>query len=258
MTHGKKYGNSRKRLYKHRKFRLQIDANGEPSCWTVIYRQPYKDRPAENVKELACNCWLKEYRVSPHTLDVLQWRIARKQYEEHPKHIFPMTQIELFNKFKEEHKEVNISINTFVQQKPWFSRHIIVRDTRCCRYHVEFELYYDTFLDFGKTLWPSSPPPSTFCAFISEILCKREGDELFYQNKFVGGKKCDCCGNLSLFHSKCPIDMNDQSFYNIIVNWKRYEYINNTTPHSSNVISKRIDLKVDQICVIDVLKKFEE
>jgi hypothetical protein len=52
--------------------------------------------------------------------------------------------------------------------------------------------------------------------------------------------------------------MNDQSFSNITNNWKRYEYISNTAPHSSNVISKRIDLKVDKICVIDFLKKFEE
>jgi hypothetical protein len=96
-----------------------------------------------------------------------------------------MTQIELFNKFKEEHKEVKISINTFVQQKPWFVRPIIVCDTCCCHYHVEFELYYDTFLDFGKTLWPSSPPPSTFCAFISEILCEREGDDLFYKKNVL-------------------------------------------------------------------------
>jgi hypothetical protein len=123
---------------------------------------------------------------------------------------------------------------------------------------VEFELYYDSFIYFGKTLWPSSPPPSTFHAFIYEILCEREGDELFYQKKCVGGKKCDPCGNLSFFHSKYHIYMNDQSFSNIIVNWKRYEYINNTTPHSSYVISKRIDLKVDKICVIDFLKKFEE
>jgi hypothetical protein len=123
---------------------------------------------------------------------------------------------------------------------------------------VEFELYYNTFLDFGKHLWPSSPPPSTFRFFISEILCEREGDELFYQKKSVGGKKCDHCGNLCLFHSKYPIDMNDQSFSNIIDNWKRYEYIKSTTPHSSNVISKRIDLKIDKICVIYFLKKLEE
>jgi hypothetical protein len=50
---------------------------------------------------------------------------------------------------------------------------------------VEFELYYNTFLDCGKTLWPSSPPPSTFRAFISEILCERESDELFYQKKVL-------------------------------------------------------------------------
>jgi hypothetical protein len=91
-----------------------------------------------------------------------------------------MTKIELFNKFKGEHKEVKISINTFAQQIPWFVRPIIVRDTCCCRYHVEFELYYETFLDFGKTLWPSSPPLSVFHAFISKILCEREGYELFY------------------------------------------------------------------------------
>jgi hypothetical protein len=68
----KMMGTSRKKLYKHRKFQLQIDANDELSCWTVISRQPYKDRLAENVKELACKCWLTESCVSPHTRDALQ------------------------------------------------------------------------------------------------------------------------------------------------------------------------------------------
>jgi hypothetical protein len=145
-----------------------------------------------------------------------------------------------------------------VQQKTWFIRPIIVHDLCCFHYQVEFELYYDNFLDFGKTLWPGSPPPSTFRVFVSEILCERENDDLFYKKICVCGKKCDCCGNLRLFHLKYHIDINDKSFSNIRVNWKRYEYMNNTTPHSSNVISKRIDLKVDKICVIDFLKKFEE
>jgi hypothetical protein len=61
-----------------------------------------------------------------------------------------MTKIELFNKFKQEHKKVKISINTFVQLKPWFVRPIIFHDTCCCCYHVEFELYYNNFLYFGK------------------------------------------------------------------------------------------------------------
>jgi hypothetical protein len=50
---------------------------------------------------------------------------------------------------------------------------------------VEFELYYNNFLDFDKRLWPSSPPPSTLCSFIFEILCEREGDELFYQKNML-------------------------------------------------------------------------
>jgi hypothetical protein len=61
-----------------------------------------------------------------------------------------------------------------------------------------------------------------------------------------------------LFHSKYPTDMNDQSFSNITVNWKRCKYISIMAPHSLNVISKRIDLKVDKIYVIYFLKKLEE
>ena len=51
-------GTSRKTLYKHTKFRLQIDANDELACWTIISRQPYKDKLAENIKESSRNCWL--------------------------------------------------------------------------------------------------------------------------------------------------------------------------------------------------------
>ena len=154
-----------------------------------------------------------------------------------------ITQIELFNKFKEEYNGINMSINTFVQQKPWYVKPIIVSDTCCCHYHVDFELYYDTFIDFGKTFWENSPPPSTIHDFISKILCEREGDELFYQKKCVGGKKCDDCGNMTLFHCKYPIDMNDQPLSNITINWKRYEYINaHIATSSSNVIYGRIDL----------------
>ena len=97
------------------------------------------------------------------------------------------TQIELFNKFKEENHKIHVSLSAFGQQKPWYVKPIPVRDTCCCRYHVEFELYYDTFLDFGRTLWKDSPPPSTIRDFISQILCERESDELFYKKKCVGG-----------------------------------------------------------------------
>ena len=80
-------------------------------------------------------------------------------------------------------------MSAFVQQKPWYVNHITVRDTCCCHDHVEFQLYYDTFLNFGRKFWKDSPPPSTINDFISQILCGRESHELLYQKKCVGGKK---------------------------------------------------------------------
>ena len=76
-----------------------------------------------------------------------------------------------------------------MQQKPWYVKPITVRDTCCCHYQVEFQLYYDTFLNFGKFFWKNSPPPSAIHDFISQIICARENHELFYQKKCVGGKK---------------------------------------------------------------------
>ena len=121
-----------------------------------------------------------------------------------------MSQIKLFNKFKDEQSELNLSINTFVQHNPWYVRPITIHDTCFCRYHVEFELYYDTFLRFGKTFWMNSPP-SIIRAFISEIRRERDSHEIFYNKRCVDGKKCDNCGTLALFHHKYPIDINDQS-----------------------------------------------
>ena len=75
---------------------------------------------------------------------------------------------------------------------------------------MKFQLYYDTFLNFGKTFWKYSPLPSTIHDFISQILCERESDKQFYKKKCVGGKKCDDCGNLTKFQNKYRTDINDQ------------------------------------------------
>ena len=64
----------------------------------------------------------------------------------------------------------------------------------------------------------------------------------------------------SLFHHKYPIDINDQSLSNIIVDWKRYEYVtySHNSTSSSNALLKRIDLQEDKISVTEFLKKFEK
>ena len=84
-----------------------------------------------------------------------------------------MTQIELFNKFKEEHNGVNMSTSTFVQPKPWYVKPTIVCET-CCHYHVDFELYYDTFIEFGKTFLENSPPPSTIHDIYAKFYVKEK------------------------------------------------------------------------------------
>ena len=120
---------------------------------------------------------------------------------------------------------------------------------------MEFQLYYDTFLNFGRTFWKDSPPPSTIREFISQILCERESDELFYKKKSVGGKKCDDYGNLTKFQKKYHTDINDQSLSNMKVKWKRYEYIHTSIQGANSV--KRIELLEDEIFLIDFLRKFE-
>ena len=126
-----------------------------------------------------------------------------------------MTQVQLFNIFNEDHRGINMSITTFVQQKPWYVRPITIHDTCFFRYHVQFQLYYETFLEFGKIFWTNSPPPPTVCEFISQTLCERNHDEVFYNKKCVNGKHCHGCGNIVLFHNKYPID-NDQSLSNFL------------------------------------------
>ena len=90
---------------------------------------------------------------------------------------------------------------------------------------------------------------------ISQIICRREIHELFYQNKCVVGKKCDDCGNLIKFENKYYTDINDQSLSNMKVKWKRYEYIHTSIEGENSV--KRIELRGEEFFVIDFLRKFE-
>ena len=88
--------------------------------------------------------------VSSNTRDVLQQRTTPNQYELHEKHILAINQLELFNKFKEEHSEVNMSFTTFVQQNPWYVRPISVRDTSVVGIMWNLSYIMTLFLILGK------------------------------------------------------------------------------------------------------------
>ena len=111
------------------------------------------------------------------------------------------------------------------------------------------------FLEFGKKIWTNSPPPPTIRELISQTICERNHDEVFYNSKCVNGKHCHGCGNIVLFDNKYPIN-NDQTLSNVTIDWRRYEY-NNYSTSSIDAHSKRIELQEDQICVTYFIKKFE-
>ena len=144
---------SRRTLHKYTKFRVKIDENDEVACWALICREAYQDRMEEGTREKVIEYWDSHSRAIPDRKDVLRQRSGRGVYKEHCKHVMEMTGVALFEEFKESNPSVNVSFSMFSKLKPWYIRPNTIRDTCCCRYHVKFELYYDTFVDFCKKHW---------------------------------------------------------------------------------------------------------
>ena len=69
------------------------------------------------------------------------------------------------------------------------------RDTCCCRYHVQFQLLYDSFcrLHGYDGLVPVSPRD-----FIHTLLCAQEDGDSYHKMACVEGK-CAHCGSLAKF-----------------------------------------------------------
>ena len=117
-----------------------------------------------------------------------------------------MTGVALFEEFKESNPGVQISFTMFSKLKPWYIRSNTIRDTCCCRYHIEFQLYYDTFVDFCKKHWDGELAPHIGRDFISMILCNRNPENVFFNKRCVGGRRCHERDDLALFHRNIPID----------------------------------------------------
>ena len=73
----------------------------------------------------------------------------------------------------------------------------------------------------------------------------------------VGGRRCHECGDLALFHRNFLIGPTHPGLSDIIVKWKRYEYVSMIPSSSSHVPSKRIDLLEDDILISDFMDKFQ-
>ena len=96
----------------------------------------------------------------------------------------------------------------------WYVRPIIVCDTCFCHYHEEFELYYDTLLEFGKTNWLNSHLHPQYANSNLKFYVREITMNYFTIRNVPMGKHYDRCANIGLFHNKYPIDK-DQSLSNV-------------------------------------------
>ena len=132
-------GQNRGVTHKYTKFRVNIDENNEVACWDLIYKEAYKERMEEGIREKVIEYWDNHSRAIPDQKHVLRQCSTKGVYKEHCKHVMEMKGVSLFEEFKESNPDVQISFTMFNKLKPWYIMLNTIRDTCCCRYHVEFQ-----------------------------------------------------------------------------------------------------------------------
>lgn len=78
--------------------------------------------------------------------DVLKHLGGSRVHEPHIKHYLDMTQTQIYEMFKDSHPELSLGERYFETCKPWYVRINTIYNTCCCRYHIVFDYYYNTFL----------------------------------------------------------------------------------------------------------------
>ena len=97
------------------------------------------------VKELVQKFWHDHTRPISNQRDVLKLRKGSTECEPHVKHFLDTTQTKLYERFRNEHTQLNLGQRSFEKCKPWYVRICIDRNKCYCRYHVEYEYLYDTY-----------------------------------------------------------------------------------------------------------------
>ena len=131
------------------KRRESIEKDPINQCWSFNGRLPRSDMKLTNeIKSLINFFWHDNTRVSPNIRDVLKLRVGSKIHEPHPKHLLDMTQTELYKKKLDASilpLNINISQRSFKKCKPWYVRINTQQISCCCKTHVQFHYYYDSF-----------------------------------------------------------------------------------------------------------------
>ena len=123
------------------------------------------------IKPIVVEFWEIHSHAIWYKKHVLWQHLSRGVYVDHAKHTLEMKKDALFKEFLESSPLAKITISTFQKLKPSFIRHNTIYDTCCCQYHIEFQLHYDTFLEFYNKHWQGDPTPTIVCDFVSSIYC---------------------------------------------------------------------------------------
>src|SRR5713226_4482194 len=182
------------------------------------------------VKGLVQSFWHDHTRPSSNQKDVLKLRRGSKDREPHIKHLLDITQTKLYEKFRNEHRQLNLGQISFEKCKPWYVRINTLRNTCCCRYHVEYEYYYETFLYIRRVLHTNhvqdcslTIPPTSSREFIHSIMCNRPEGQTYYAKSCLDGT-CSNCAGMELL-SQCMHEIGDNEFGNMVTDMKSFKYI---------------------------------
>lgn len=137
----------------------------------------------------------------------------------------------------------------FERLKPFFVKINKSFETCCCRYHIEFNLYYQ---GFRKMIEESGGSQNDFpkrpSQFIASILCNKSIDHEIPEIDCIRGT-CQTCGDLAKF----PLRLEDTDMVRMI-KCKRYKYIKSETKVGKE--STRLEYVEDEIPVATFMENF--
>ena len=183
------------------------------------------------VKDLVQKFWHDHTIRSSNQRDVLKLRKGSTECEPHFKKFLDTTKTRFYERFKNEHTQLNLGQRSLKKCKPWYVRICIDQNTCCCRYHVEYEYFYDTykhiFCDFHTNLEhgcnKSIIPPNASRDFIVTIMCPRHEGKKYY------GKSClyENCSRFSGFAllNRYIHGSDEHQFRNMSLEMQSFKYV---------------------------------
>ena len=127
-------------------------------------------------------------------------------------------------------RQLNQGQISFEKCKPSYVRINTLRNTCCCRYHVEYEYQYETFLYIRCVLHTNHVqdcslkiPLTSSREFIHSIICNWHEGKTYYAKSYLDGT-CSNCAGMELL-SQCMHETGDNEFGNMVTNMKSFKYI---------------------------------